>query len=78
MAETRELYVTYSIASPSGVGCGRNTVTLSSDTRLPEKLSMADIRRIEEGQLQTVRESAPDATGIHLTWWTEIRSEPSP
>lgn len=75
---TRTLYVTYSLQMPNGTGDGRNTVTLSSSAPLPDLLSMADIRKIEEDNLRIVRETHPDAKGLHLTWWAEVRPEAPP
>jgi len=73
----RTLYITYSVQSGSNTGVGRNTVTLSSKGALPDLLSMADIRRIEEDNLRIVRETMPEVTALHITWWTEIRPEVS-
>lgn len=79
--QTRTLYITYSVQSGMGTGVGRNTITLSSEGQLPDLLSFADIRRIEEDNLRIVQETMPEVTGLHLTWWTEIRpqgSSPAP
>lgn len=72
MSEVREYYCTYSFQTPAGLGRGRDTFTMIGEPYCRPRLRMQDIKEVEAGFLQTVRENTPEATALFLTWWTEI------
>lgn len=76
MTERRKFYGTFTVTIAGGLtGQGRNTFYLTSEGPIPDLLSMESIRKAEATLLETVREETYGATGLMLTWWTEIRED---